>query len=88
MINRRRFLTYGLGMGAAGIAAACNKTAANGDHSMHGKSSAASSSMSHQNMDHSGHQMGGMNHAAHEPDWLLCHCWQMNPNKRASLQAA
>ena len=70
MINRRRFLTYGLGMGAAGIAAACNKTAANGDHSMHGKSSAASSTMSHQNMDHSGHQMGGMNHAANEQDLL------------------
>ena len=70
MINRRRFLTYGLGMGAAGIAAACNKTAANGDHSMHGQPSAASSSMSHHNMDHSGHQMGGMNHATNADDLL------------------
>ena len=70
MINRRRFLTYGLGMGAAGIAAACNKTAANGDHSMHGKPSAASSNMSHHNMDHSGHQMGGMNHATNADDLL------------------
>ncbi|HRL02988.1 MAG TPA: bilirubin oxidase, partial [Vitreoscilla sp.] len=71
MINRRRFLSYGLGVGAAGLAFACNKSAANSDaHSMHGMQNASDNTTSHQNMDHSGHQMGGMNHAANEQDLL------------------
>lgn len=72
MINRRRFLSYGLGLSAAGAVAACNKPSnAHAMHNMdHGKASAASAGTTdtHANMNHGSH---GMAHTMGEPQDLL-----------------